>query len=66
VNASGLFEKTDDGGVRLHQTPEPSKDNVDEVARRVRHRALRWLRRHGYLDERAAEERGNAPAEPAA
>jgi hypothetical protein len=27
------------------------------VAQRVRDRAVRWLRRHGYLDERAAEDR---------
>jgi len=39
---------------------------VAEVARRVRDRALLWLRRHGYLDERAAEERGNEPVAPSA
>jgi Putative transposase. len=60
----GVFDKTDDGGVCVHQTPPPSKDDVDEVARRVRDRALRWLRRPSYLDERAAEERGNEPREP--
>jgi hypothetical protein len=32
----------------------------------VRDRAVRWLRSHGYLDERAAEERGNEPADPSA
>jgi hypothetical protein len=40
--------------VRVHEAPPPSKDDVAEVARRVRDRALGWLRRHGYLDERAA------------
>jgi hypothetical protein len=33
--------------------------DVAEVAKRVRDRAVRWLCRHGYLDERAAEDRGN-------
>jgi len=63
--ADGVFEKTDQG-VRFHEAPPPSKDDVTEVAQRVRDRAVRWLRRHGYLDERAAEERGNEPAEPSA
>jgi hypothetical protein len=35
-------------------------------AKRVRDRAVRWLRRKGYLDERAAEERSNEVAEPSA
>ena len=63
--ADGVFEKTDQG-VRFHDAPPPSKDDVAEVARRVRDRAVRWLRRHHYLDERAAEERGNESAEPSA
>jgi hypothetical protein len=36
------------------------------VAKRVRDRAVRWLRRHGYLDERAAEELRNEAAEASA
>jgi hypothetical protein len=61
-----VFEKTGGGGVRVHQAPAPSKDDVGQVAQRVRDRFVRWLRRHGYLDERAAEDRSNAPAEPSA
>jgi hypothetical protein len=34
----GVFEKVD-GGVRFHEAPPPSKDDVAEVARRVRDRA---------------------------
>src|SRR6185503_6560891 len=60
----GVFDKTGDGSVRVHEAPPPSKDDVDEVARRVRTRALRWFRRHGYLDERAVDERCHEPAEP--
>jgi hypothetical protein len=63
--ADGVFEKTDQG-VAFHEAPPPSKDDVAEVARRVRDGAVRWLRSHGYLDERAAEERGNEPADPSA
>ncbi|MDC0679560.1 transposase [Sorangium atrum] len=61
----GVFEKTA-MGVRFRDAPPPSKDDVSEVARRVRERALLWLRRRGYLDERAAEERSNETIEPSA
>jgi hypothetical protein len=59
----GVFEKTDGGGVRFHEAPAPSKDDVSEVAKRVRERAVRWLRRHGYVDQRAAEELSGSLAE---
>jgi hypothetical protein len=36
-------------GVRFHEAPPPSKDDVGEVAQRVRDRAVRWLRRHRDL-----------------
>ena len=52
-------EKTDAGGVRFHEAPPPSKDDVGEVAQRVRDRAVRWLRRRGYLDERDAMRRSS-------
>jgi hypothetical protein len=62
----GVFQKTDAGGVRFHEVKPPSKDDVGEVAQRVRDRGVRWLRRHGHLDERAAEDRSNEAAEPSA
>jgi hypothetical protein len=49
----GVFEKTDDGGVRLHEAPPPSKDDIAEVAERVRYRALRWP----FLGERCGGRR---------
>jgi len=61
----GVFTKVD-GGVRFHEAPPPSPAEVLEVAQRVRDRAVRWLHRHGHVDERAAEERGNEPTEPSA
>ena len=51
----GDFEKTAEA-VRFHHAPPPSKDATGEVARRVCDRAPRWLRRRGYLDDRAAED----------
>ena len=61
----GVFDKTA-FGVRFHDAPPPSKHDVGEGARRVRDRALLWLRRRGYLDERVAEERGDETVEPSA
>jgi len=52
--------------VRFYEAKPPSKDDAGEVAQRVRDRGVRWLRRHGHLDERAAEDRGNEAAEPSA
>ena len=66
IAADGVFEKTEAAGVRFHEAPPSSKDDVAEVAQRVRDRAVRWLRRHGHLDERAAEERSNEVPEPSA
>jgi hypothetical protein len=66
ICADGVFEKTDAGGTCFHEAPPPSADDVAEVARRVRDRAVRWLRRRGYLDERATEDRSNEAAEPSA
>jgi hypothetical protein len=54
----GCFEKQGEG-VRMHEAPPPAKTDVAEVARRVHDRALAWLRKRRYLDERPAEERGN-------
>jgi hypothetical protein len=66
LTPTGVFEKTGDGGVRFHEAPAPTQQDVALVAKRGRDRTVRWLRRHGYLDERAAEERSNETAKPSA
>ena len=60
LSLDAVFEKHGDG-VRLHDAPPPSKQDVGDVVQRVHDRAIVWLRRHRYLDERRAEERGNEP-----
>jgi len=52
-----------ESGVRVHEAPPPDKADLDELVRRVHDRALVWLRRHRYADERTAEEHGNDPRE---
>jgi len=58
LSVDAVFDKHGDG-VRLHEAPPPSKADVGDVVQRVHDRAIVWLRRHRYLDERRAEERGN-------
>src|SRR5438034_8460069 len=58
------------GGRRVAAPPPGSwvraRQDGGEVAERVRDRAIRWLPRRGYLDERTADDRRNEPAAPAA
>jgi Putative transposase/Transposase zinc-binding domain len=61
LGVDAVFEKHGDG-VRLHDSPPPAKADVVDVVQRVHDRVIVWLRRHRYLDERSAEERGNEPA----
>jgi hypothetical protein len=57
-----VFEKHGEG-VRIREAPPPAKTDVALVAQRVHDRALVWLRRHRYLDERPAEDLSNEPPE---
>ena len=59
ILADGVFAPDDPGAIRFHSLAPPTQDLLDRVVRRVRDRALRWLRKHGFIDERLAEERGN-------
>src|SRR5262249_14531418 len=61
VSVDAVFQKHGEG-VRVHEAPPPAKTDGGDVARRVHDRALVWLRRHRYLDERPAEDRSNEPA----
>jgi hypothetical protein len=64
--ADGVFEKTGNGGVGFHEAKAPSKGDLGELAKRVRDRVVKWLRRSHWLDERAAEDPSNEAAEPSA
>lgn len=51
----------------LSFTPTPpTLVDLEAIVRRVRDRALVWLRRRGLLDERPLEERSNEAPDPAA
>ena len=59
----GVFEKQGEC-VRVHEASPPSKTDLDELVRRVHDRALVWLRRRDYVDDRAAEERESETKRP--
>ncbi len=64
----GVFTRDDDGGqVRFHPPTEPlSQQQVERVAEAVKARAVRWLGRHGYLQDEETRYDSNEAAEPSA
>jgi hypothetical protein len=62
----GVYVQGLDGVMAFRSAAPPSQVAIERVARRVHDRAIRWLTRHGHLDARRAEERGNDVAEPSA
>ena len=61
VVLDGVFTRDPDAGVLFHPASPPTREELEAIVRRVRDRALAWLRRHGYLDERPIDERSNEP-----
>jgi hypothetical protein len=62
----GVFTREPEAGVIFHPAAPPTRDELDQIVRRVQKRAQAWLRRHGHLDERPLEERSNeAPVQTA-
>ena len=62
----GVYVRDADHGVVFHTAPPPTLVELEAIVRRVRDRALQWLRRRGLLDERPLEERSNEAPELAA
>ena len=55
----GVFTRGAGAGVQFHALPPPAREELDAIVRRTRDRAVIWLRRHGHLDERPIDERGD-------
>jgi hypothetical protein len=66
VVLDGVFVRNADHGIVFHAAPPPPLVDLEAIVRRVRDRALVWLRRRGLLDERPLEERSNEVPELAA
>jgi hypothetical protein len=62
----GVFTRDADAGVLFHPASTPTREELDAIVKRVEKRVMAWLRRRGYLDERAIDERSNeTPAQTA-
>jgi hypothetical protein len=53
----GVFTRDAQGGVLFHPAPPPGPRELGAIVQRTCHRAIAWLRRHGYLDEPSGESR---------
>ena len=57
----GVFTRDEGAGVLFHPASPPTRDELDEILKRVEKRVMAWLGRRGYLDERSIDERSNEP-----
>ncbi len=53
VVTDGVFSDDGQGGARFHGSAGISPEDVATVQRQIRRRGLRWLHRHGHLDDAA-------------
>src|SRR5450631_3129938 len=51
VVLDGVFVRNERGAVIFHPSAPPTREELDEIVRRVQCRALTWLRRQHYLDD---------------
>ena len=60
----GVFTRDERGQVRFHPPTEPlSQQQVERVAEAVKTRAVRWLGRHGYLQDEESRYDSNEAAD---
>ena len=53
IVTDGVFSASDDGSAVFHPALDLDQDDRLAVQRKMRHRGLRWLHRHGHLDSAA-------------
>jgi hypothetical protein len=51
----GVFSEGSDGEALFHEATSLTEADIEAVGQKTRHRSLRWLTRHGYLDSEVAE-----------
>jgi hypothetical protein len=57
----GVFSHDPQGRVLFHPATAPTVGDLGGILERTRRRAVAWLGRHGYLDERPLEDRAGEP-----
>jgi hypothetical protein len=55
IVTDGVFSESPDGEALFHEAASLTEANIEALGQKIRHRTLRWLTRHGYLDSEAAE-----------
>jgi hypothetical protein len=59
----GVFSRDEGKRVRFHPAPAPDNAELQAIARSVHRRAMAWLGRHGYIDDRPIEARSTESPE---
>jgi len=62
----GVFRRGDDAKLHFVEAAPPTLAKLKRIVTRLRDRAVRWLRRHGFVDERDIGNRSNETPEPSA
>jgi Putative transposase/Transposase zinc-binding domain len=57
----GVFTRDPPGRVLFHLAPAPTAEDLSAIVERTQRRAMAWLRRRGYMDERPLEDRSDEP-----
>ena len=62
----GVFAPNSKGRQAFHDTGAPSREELEQIVKRIRGRAIRWVRKRGLIDDRPTEERSNEAPERSA
>ncbi len=55
IVTDGVFSEGPGGEALFHEATGLAEADIESVGEKTRHRSLKWLARHGYLDPEAAE-----------
>jgi hypothetical protein len=47
----GVFSACSDDGAEFHRAVDLGAEDLEAVQGKMKHRGLRWLHRHGHLDD---------------
>ena len=61
VVLDGAFARDTDGVLAFHPADAPTASELDAILARTARRAVRWLAKHGYLDDSPLEARSDEP-----
>src|SRR5271166_501376 len=59
----GVFTRDANANAVFHPAPPPTRDELDDIVRRVHRRSIAWLARHGHLRDPGAPSEGEPTAQ---